>query len=129
MIEEQIGGFPSLEFTTLNHESDDHRYQKDSENGSITQSVHQLYMQKEDSELGGETICYSHVSASIGKTRDSWVRIYTTVDSEVCKCRCRMSTGFPENVDGNVKNMLIYHDSHKKDTKGHELKFEHIRTV
>jgi len=27
---------------------------------------------------------------------------YTDVDSDVCKCRCRKSTGFPVNVDGNV---------------------------
>ena len=54
--------------------------------------------------------------------------LYTNVGSEVCKCRCRMSTGFPENADRNVENILIYH-SHKKDAKGHELRFEHIRTV
>ena len=29
--------------------------------------------------------------------------MYTDVNSDVCKCRCRMSTGFPANVDGNTQ--------------------------
>jgi len=51
-----------------------------------------------------------------------YLRVYTDVDSDVCKCRCRMSTGFLANVDGNVENMLIYHG--KKSPKTPESYIE-----
>jgi len=31
----------------------------------------------------------------------------TDIDSDVCKYRCRMSTGFPANFDGNVENLSM----------------------
>jgi len=43
-------------------------------------------------------------------------RVYTDVDSDVFKCRCRMSTGFPANVDGNVENISIYHGKKAQKT-------------
>jgi len=45
------------------------------------------------------------------------IRVYTNVDSDVCKCRCQMSTGFPANVDGNVENISIYHGKKAQKTK------------
>jgi len=37
------------------------------------------------------------------------LRVHTHLHSDVCKYRCRISTRFPANVDGNVKNISIYH--------------------
>ena len=55
------------------------------------------------------------------------VRWCTDVDSDVCKCRCRMSTGFPANVDGNVEKSSIYHG--KKAEKKHNHMLEKCRII
>jgi len=49
------------------------------------------------------------------------VRGCTDVDSDVCKCRCRMSTGFPANVDGNIENITIYHGKKAQKNQNHML--------
>jgi len=46
----------------------------------------------------------------------------TDVDSDVCKCRCRMSTGFLANVDGNVENISIYQGKKAQKNRNHMLK-------
>ena len=48
--------------------------------------------------------------------------VYTDVDSDVCKCRCRMLTGFPANVDGNVESISIYHGEKAQKNQNHMLK-------
>jgi len=45
----------------------------------------------------------------------------TDVDSDVYKCRCQMSTGFPPNVDGNVENISIYHGKKAQKHQNHML--------
>jgi len=50
------------------------------------------------------------------------VRGCTDVDSDVCKCRCRMSTGFPANVDGNVQNIWTYHGKKAQKNQRRMLK-------
>jgi len=39
-----------------------------------------------------------------------------------CKCRYRISTGFPANVDGNVENISIYHGKKTQKNQNHMLK-------
>jgi len=50
------------------------------------------------------------------------IRVYTDVDSDVCKCGCRMSIGFPANVDGKVENVWIYHGEKAQKNLNHMLK-------
>jgi len=50
------------------------------------------------------------------------IRRCTDVDSDVCKCRCRMSTGFPANVDRKVENISIYHGKKAQKNQNHMLK-------
>jgi len=50
------------------------------------------------------------------------LRVYTDVDSDVCKCRCRMLTGFHANVDGNVENISMYHGKKAQKNQIHMLK-------
>jgi len=50
------------------------------------------------------------------------IRVHTDVNSDVCNCRCRMSTGFPANVDGNVENISIYHGKKAQKPQNHMLK-------
>jgi len=49
------------------------------------------------------------------------VRVYTDVHSDVCKCQCRMLTGFPANVDRNVENISIYHGKKSQKKQNHTL--------
>ena len=54
------------------------------------------------------------------------VRGCTDVGSDVYKCRCRMSTGFPENVNGNVENSSIYHGKKAPKKQNHMLIYIYI---
>jgi len=54
------------------------------------------------------------------------LRVYTDVELDVCKSRCRMPTGFPANVDGNVdgnvESISIYHGKKAQKNQNHMLK-------